>query len=129
MKKRTTDEITDDEILREQGMTSGPLQTTRWELRPTCALEISWLQRNGVLSPDMDILWRAAAFAYIHSAPKSEIRKSVNESSAFKATVDRWLDDESPTAKDIAALSEAMNKRTAEYFAAFSSTGEDSSGN
>ena len=70
----TNDLLTDDEALREQAMTSGPQALSRWEMRPTAALEISWMQRNKILSPEMDILWAPAASpsSTAHPKPRSD---------------------------------------------------------
>lgn len=118
----TTDLLTDDEILREQAMTSGPQKCSRWEMRPTAALEISWMQRNKILSPDMDVLWRASGFAFIHSAAKSSVRAVVNDFARFAVAVDDWMDKNNPTPNDIAALQKLCLERTNEYFASFSET-------
>lgn len=121
MPKNTKIELVkDDEILREQGMTSGPAKAARWELRTTAATEVSWMQRNKVLQPDMDILWRACAFAYIHEAPRVEIRKVINDHDTFIEAVDRWMDKNDPTSADIKELVSMMNTRIEEWFASSS---------
>lgn len=127
----TNDLLTDDEALREQAMTSGPQALSRWEMRPTAALEISWMQRNKILSPDMDILWRSGGFAFIHSAPKASVRSVVNDHARFVAAVDDWMDKNNPTAREIADLQSLVLERTNEYFASFSETqgGKTASGN
>ena len=131
--KSTTNETleTDDEVLREQAMTSGPQKLSRWELRPTAALEISWMQRNKVLSEDMDIMWRASAFGLIHGAPKATVRAVVNDFSRFASAVDDWMEKQSPSAQEIADLQSLCLDRTNEYFASYSSQAgaKDSSGN
>ncbi|MEN9535095.1 MAG: hypothetical protein RLZ22_157 [Verrucomicrobiota bacterium] len=121
MPKNTKIELVkDDEILREQGMTSGPAKAARWELRTTAATEVSWMQRNKVLQPEMDILWRACAFAYIHEAPRVEIRKVINDHDTFIEAVDRWMDKNDPTSADIKELVSMMNTRIEEWFASSS---------
>jgi hypothetical protein len=115
-----TDLTTDDEALREQALTSGPQKCARWEIRPTAALEISWMQRNKILSPDMDVLWRAAGFAFLHSAPKAAVRAVVNEFARFASAVDDWMDKNAPTAQEIADLQRLAVERTNQYFASFS---------
>lgn len=121
MKKDTKIELVkDDEVLREQGMTSGPAKAARWELRTTAATEVSWMQRNKVLQPEMDILWRACAFAYIHEAPRVEIRKVINDHDTFIDAVDRWMDKNDPTSADIKELISMMNTRIEEWFASSS---------
>ena len=125
-----TDLLTDDEALREQAITSGPQKCGRWECRPTAALEISWMQRNKILSPDMDVLWRACGFGFLHSAPKSSVRSVVNDFTRFAASVDEWMEKNNPTASEIAELQKLAVARTTEYFASYSETsGGNSSGN
>lgn len=128
MKKNTNIELLkDDETLREQGMTSGPAASGRWELRPTAATEVSWMQRNKVLQPDMDILWRASAFAYLHATPRPEIRKVVNNHESFIEAVDRWMDKNDPSASEIKELATAMNTRIEEWFASSNESPDASS--
>jgi len=110
----------DDEVLRERGMTSGEAKTGRWTLRPTAATEVSWMQRNKVLEPVMDVLWRAAAFAFIHGESKATVRESVNDPDGFTAAVDAWMDKHNPTAEEIKVLSAAMNDRIQEWFSSSS---------
>ena len=110
----------DDEVLRERGMTSGETKAGRWTLRPTAATEVSWMQRNKVLEPVMDILWRAAAFAFIHAEPKTVVRACVNDSEEFVDAVDRWMDQFNPSADEIKTLSAAMNTRIEEWFSSSS---------
>ena len=137
MKKQTqptttdTDLLTDDEVLREQAMTGGPQKLSRWELRPTAALEISWMQRNKILTTDMDIMWRASGFGFIHGAPKASVRAVVNDFSRFASAVDDWMEKQSPSAQEIADLQSLCLERTNEYFASFSETqgGKPGSGN
>jgi hypothetical protein len=117
-----TDLTTDDEALRETALTSGPQKCARWEIRPTAALEISWMQRNKILTPDMDVLWRAAGFAFLHSAPKATVRAVVNEFARFASAVDDWMDKNAPTAQEIADLQRLAVERTNQYFASFSET-------
>jgi hypothetical protein len=68
----------------------------------------------------MDILWRACAFAYIHEAPRVEIRKVINDHDTFIDAVDRWMDKNDPTSADIKELISMMNTRIEEWFASSS---------
>ena len=128
---KSTELETDDEALREAAMTSGPQKLSRWELRPTAALEISWMQRCKILTTDMDIMWRACGFGFIHGAPKSSVRSVVNDFSRFAAAVDDWMEKQSPTAQEIADLQSLCLERTNEYFAAYSTdpSAKDAPGN
>ncbi len=114
----------DDEILREQGMTSGESLAGRWTLRPTAATEVSWMQRNKVMEPIMDILWRAAAFAFIHSADKPKVRAVVNDRSEFVEAVDKWMESNNPSSAEIKMLAAAMNDRIEEWFSSSSELAE-----
>ncbi len=117
----------DDEVLREQAMTSGPTKGGRWELRTTSATEVSWMQRNKVLEPAMDILWRACAFAFIHEELRSEIRKVINDHDSFVIAVDRWMDEHNPSSNEIKELATAMNERIEEWFASANESSEAAS--
>ena len=83
----------DDEILREEGMADGPMKISGIELRPITALSVSWMQRNEVFSDAKDLIWKTCAFAFLHSAPKAEIRAVVNDKEAFAEAVDEWIDE------------------------------------
>jgi hypothetical protein len=122
-KPEPTELETDDEVLREQAMTGGPVSLSRWELRQTAALEISWMQRNSVLSTEMDVMWRASAFAFIHASPKATVRSVVNDRARFTSAVDDWMDKHTPSAREVADLQALCLERTNEYFAAYSETG------
>jgi hypothetical protein len=85
--------VKDDEILREEGMADGPTRIAGLELRPITALSVSWMQRNEVFSDAKDLIWKTCAFAFLHSAPKAEIRAVVNDKAAFAEAVDEWIDE------------------------------------
>jgi hypothetical protein len=95
MKKKTANiELAkDDEILREEGMADGPMKISGIELRPITALSVSWMQRNEVFSDAKDLIWKTCAFAFLHSAPKAEIRAVVNDKESFAEAVDEWIDE------------------------------------
>lgn len=121
----------DDEILRERGMTSGNQSVSRWDFRTTSATEVSWMQRNKVMEPVMDIIWRSAAFAFIHAEPKAKVRAVVNDREDFVDAVDKWMDSNNPNATEIKELAAAMNDRIQEWFSSSSELAESgpSSGN
>lgn len=122
----------DDEILREQGMTSGTAKCGRWKLRTTSATEVSWMQRNLVLEDSgMDILWKTCAFAFIHAEDRAVVRESVNDRELFTEAVDAWMDEHKPTSSDIKTLASAMNSRIEEWFSSSSDLAQSgqSSGN
>ena len=114
----------DDEVLREHGMVSGAVKAGRWELRPTCAPEVSWMQFNGVIVDDngLDVMWRTSAFAFIHSAPRPEVLGCVRNRDAFIKAVDEWMIENNPKHGDIRSLSSAMNERVGEWFSSSSET-------
>jgi hypothetical protein len=82
----------DDEILRIQAMEDGPKKVNGRILRPITALTISWMQRNEVFSGEMDPVWKAAAFTFLHSEPMSTIRGAVNDRAIFINAVDSWIE-------------------------------------
>lgn len=85
--------MTDDEAMREQGMTSGTTKIGKIKLRPMTALTLSWLQRNRVFDDNTgDTLSKTAAFVFLHSEPKEEIRAVVNSREKFSEAVDEWME-------------------------------------
>lgn len=119
---------TDDEALRIVAMTGGEQATKAGpKLRATAALEISWMQRNGVLEPVMDIIWRACAFAFIHSEDKAKVRSVANDKDGFQDAVDEWMEKTNPNADQIKEYSDLMNVRLQEWFASASSDGKEPS--
>lgn len=121
----------DDEITRIVAMTGGPEMVGMIKIRPTAALEVSWMQRAGILDPKMDILWRACAFMVIHTADKAKLRATINHADKFAAMVDDWMESANPGPIAIQDYSNAMNTRLQEWFASASSDGKsgDSPGN
>ena len=100
----------DDEVLREQAMADGPVMVDGIELRPITAVSISWMQRNNILGDEMDPIWRASAFAFLHAAPREDIRAVVNSRDDFKNAVDDWLEDNIGHHSEVMKFSAAMTK-------------------
>ena len=123
----------DDEVLRNNGMTSGTQKCRRWDIRPTCAPEVSYMQDNGIIDGENGLgsVWRNSAFAFIHSAPKSEVLSCVRNRDAFVARVDKWMEENNPKGDDIKALSSLFSGRLEEWFSSSSEVAESgpSSGN
>lgn len=85
--------MTDDEALREQGMTSGPQIVGKLLMRPMTPVSLSWLQRNHVFDDEYgDSIQKTAAFTFLHSEPKQVIRAVVNNRAAFSDAVDDWIE-------------------------------------
>ena len=102
------DLVKDDEILRIQAMEDGPKKVNGRILRPITALTISWMQRNEVFSGDMDPVWKAAAFTFLHSEPMSTIRGAVNDRDTFINAVDSWIEKNMKHHHETTDMSEAM---------------------
>ena len=131
-KKKTTnpDLETDDEVLREEAATDGEATVGKWDMRPVTALTISWMQRNKVFDDDLhDMIWRAAAYAFLHSAPMKAIRAVVNDREAFVDAVDVWIEDNIEHHSETAMLAKTMNKSFARYMSSVSSLQGGQSGN
>ena len=123
---------TDDEILREEAVADGETKVDKWKLRPVTALTISWMQRNRIFEEDRgDMIWRAAAFGFLHSADRAEIRAVVNDSNAFSDAVDDWLEDNIEHHSQTLNLAKAMNDAFARYMSSVSTLhgGNRASGN
>ena len=123
MKKKPADIelVKDDEILREESMCDGHAKILGGlELRPITALSVSWMQRNEIFSDSKDMIWKSAAFAYLHSAPKSDIRRVVNDREAFMEAVDSWIDKNLCHHLQSTELATAMNEAFTRYMSAAS---------
>jgi hypothetical protein len=121
-----TELMTDDEALREQGMSEGVknVPELRLKLRPMTALSFSWMLRNKVFEEDgADIMSKAAAYAYLHTSDKEEIRSVVNHRGKFLDAVDEWIDRNVQHHNQLEPLSGEMNTAFEQYMAAQSSGG------
>ena len=111
MKKNKDNELEkDDEILRIQAMEDGPKIVNGRTMRPITALTISWMQRNEVFSGEMDLIWKAAAFTFLHSEPMSTIRSVVSDRSTFINAVDSWVEKNMAHHSETSAMSDDMSK-------------------
>jgi hypothetical protein len=110
--------VKDDEILREEAMCDGPIKILNGIiLRPIVAQTVSWMQRNEVISSDKDMIWKAAAFAFLHSAPMPEIRAVVNDRVAFVDAVDSWIGENMSHHSQAVEISSTMNTAFSRYAA------------
>ena len=111
MKKNKDNDLEkDDEILRVQAMEDGPKIVNGRILRPITVLTISWMQRNEVFSGEMDSVWKAAAFTFLHSEPYSAIRSVVSDRLTFINAVDSWIEKNMTHHHETAAMSDEMSK-------------------
>jgi hypothetical protein len=134
MKQKTkntdTDELTtDDEILRIKGMEDGPKQVAGRELRPISALTLSWMQRNKFFGEGRDLIWKCAAFMFLHSEPIPKVRSVVNDNDAFMITVDQWIEKNILHRDDVQTLSKAMDEAFELYMSASTHSQGNSAGN
>jgi hypothetical protein len=123
MKKKNEDNemLKDDEVLREQAMTDGPATILGGiEMQPITALTVSWMQRNEIFSDAKDMIWKAAAFAYIHSAPKASVRSVVNDRNRFAEAVDIWIEKHLTHHLQATELSQIMQDAFSRYMSAAS---------
>jgi len=111
MKKNKDNELEkDDEILRIQAMEDGPKIVNGRILRPINATSVSWMQRRQIFSEDMDPIWRAAAFIFLHSAPLINIRGVINDRDSFINAVDDWTWSNMTHHHETSGLSDEMSK-------------------
>lgn len=107
--------------MRERGMTAGATSIAGVELRPVTALSLSWMQRNKLFDDDIgDLMQKTAAFVFLHTLPKSEIRAVVNDKDKFADAVDEWIDKNIQHHSQLEPYAEAMNSAMNEYLAAIS---------
>jgi hypothetical protein len=119
-KNQNIELVKDDEILREEGMADGPLKINGLELRPITALSISWMQRNEVFSDAKDLIWKSAAFAFLHCESTAIIRGVVNDRELFANAVDSWIEDNISHHLQMGEISVAMNAAFQRYAASAS---------
>ena len=112
--------VKDDEILREEGIADGPTNVAGIEMRPITALSVSWMQRNDVFSDEKDLIWKTCAYAYLHSAPKADIRSVVNDKAAFAEAVDEWIDENISHHLQTGEIASSMNAAFQRYSASAS---------
>lgn len=112
--------MTDDEALREQGMTQGNKKLGMITIRPMTALSLSWLQRNNVFGDEGDSMQKTAAFIYLHSQPRELLRSVVNDRAVFLNKVDDWIEENFPHHSQLAPYSELMTESMNTYLAASS---------
>jgi hypothetical protein len=119
--------LTDDEALREAGMTAGPIRKAGFTLQPLSALTLSWLQRNRIFDDDSgDMIQKTAAYAYVHSTPREFVRAVVNDRASFLEAVDSWIEKHIKHHTELEPLSEEMNAAMEAYLAATTSAAHPS---
>jgi hypothetical protein len=114
--------LTDDEILRVQGMTDGTKNVGKLKLRPMTPLSLSWCQRNDLFDDSVhDPMHKTAAYVFLHTEPKGIIRAVVNNKQAFANAVDDWIEDNVKNhVADLEPYTEEMNLSMQKYLAAIS---------
>lgn len=113
--KQSAEMLKDDEIARFEGIEDGKKQIHKWTFRPITALTISWIQRNQIFSDTNDMIFKSAAYAFLHTAPYSEIRKVVNNRSAFIDAVDMWIEKNISHHDEISIIAQEMNEGFERY--------------
>ena len=128
MKKTKQNELVkDDEILRIEGATESKREFHKWEFRPITALTVSWMQRNDIFGDKFDLIWKSAAYAFLHSAPFVKIQPVVNNRELFSDAVDIWIAENLTHHNEIAMISEDMNEAFNRYSSATFSSGTGTS--
>lgn len=99
---------TDDELMRESGMTDGPKRVNKLTLRPITCESWAWMQTVKIFSDDVGSYHQAAAFAFLHSEPLDYLRGLIFKRDAFWPEVSKWIgerhahhDDIEPYAKEL----------------------------
>lgn len=128
--------LTDDEALRVEGMTDGVKKVGKFKLRPMTPVSLSWCQRNQVFDDEVgDPLQKTAAYVFLHTEPKENIRAVVHDRQKFADAVDDWMDRHIQNhIDDLQPYSDEMTKSIQKYLAAIShaknpTTGDPEPGN
>jgi hypothetical protein len=110
-------------------MEDGTKEFNGIEFRPVTALSVSWMQRNQIFSDEKDLIWKGAAFAFLHCEPFTKIRGVVNDKSAFIDAVDVWIERNVKHHSLVDGLAEIMNDSFRTYMAAATKSEGSGSGN
>jgi len=121
-KNKDNDLVKDDEILRIQAMEDGEKIIAGKKMRPITALTISWMQRHRVFSDEMDMIWKASAFAFLHCEDFSRIRNVINDHIKFVEAVDIWIEKNLKHHFETNEIADAMNNAFAVYMSSATST-------
>ena len=128
-KPKNNDLETDDEVLRERGLTDGPVKVAKITLRPITPTSFSQIMRRGIFNDDKgDPLQRTAGYVFLHSEPKDKIQAVVNNELLFWTAVDDWLDENLNHHLEMAPYSDAMSEGISIYLAAKTEAQHPSSG-
>lgn len=122
--------LTDDEAIREDGMTDGPKKIGKFKLRPMTPTSLSWCQRNRVFDDEVgDPMQKTAAYVFLHTEPKDVIRGVVNDRDKFANAVDDWMDKHIQNhIDDLQPYSDEMTASIQKYLAAISHAKNPSTG-
>jgi len=114
--------LTDDEALREEGMTDGAKKVGKFKLRPMTPVSLSWCQRNNLFDDETgDPMQKTAAYVFLHTQPKEKIRGVVHNRIDFANAVDDWMDKHVQNhIDDLQPYSEEMTRSIQKYLAAIS---------
>ena len=114
-----TELLTDDEALRIAGMTDGPKRKVGFTLSPLTALSLSWLQRNRIFDDgEGDMIQKTAAYAFVHTSKREEIRAVVNDRESFLDAVDNWIEKNIRHHSELEPVSQEMTDALDRYMAA-----------
>ena len=122
--------LTDEEALREDGMTDGPKKIGKFKLRPMTPKSLSWCQRTKVFDDEVgDPMQKTAAYVFLHTEPDDVIRGVVNDRDKFANAVDDWIDKHVKNhITDLQPYSDEMNASIQKYLAAISHAKNPSTG-
>lgn len=122
--------LTDEEALREDGMTDGPKVIGRFKLRPMTPVSLSWCQRNHIFDDELgDPMQKTAAYVFLHTEPKEVIRGVVHDREKFANAVDDWMDKHIQNhIHDLEPYSNEMSNSIQKYLAAISQAKNPSTG-
>lgn len=117
----------DDEVLRENAMTEGVKKVCKFTLRPMTPVSFSWVQRMGLFEDgEHDPVQVAAAYALLHTADRSEIRRLVHSRERFFEAVDVWMDENLGHHNELEPVTGEMNNAVQSYIASITTAANPS---
>ena len=91
MNEEIEDLSTDDEILRIEGMTAGPISIGKFTLQPMSAETSAWMESAGVWDDEIGNIFKIAAYVMIHASPRSDVLKVVFKRQKFWEAVSDFI--------------------------------------
>lgn len=110
--------LTDDEALREAGMSDGPKKIGKFKLRPLSAESLAWSQTVGIFDDEIGEIHRIAGYVFLHTEHVEDILPVVFKKDRFWRSVSVWMREKINHHGELKPYDEEMNEAWERYNAA-----------